>query len=227
MPTILNEAVNFEKQAIFVAVPKTGTTSIRSQLKQSGTPLIDAPHLNIAQIRDALYIYFLKTTLGTNRSFPNQTFPSDADIRANATKTFKSFFKFSAVRNPWARAVSVYSRQDSVYLKPEVTFRTFCEHYMNASDTCLFPTLHKNQMDWFVDENGKILMDYVYKLENFDSAMDEIEQITNGRLKLKKIRKNVNSKSDSHAYRDYYDDETKKLIGKRFEKDIDSFKYTF
>ncbi len=48
-PLILNEAVNFEKQCIFIAVPKTGTTSVRVQIGQQGTPLIPNPHLDICR----------------------------------------------------------------------------------------------------------------------------------------------------------------------------------
>ena len=48
---IINEAVNLEQNWIFVAIPKTGTTSIREQTRQNGTPLIPNPHLNILQIK--------------------------------------------------------------------------------------------------------------------------------------------------------------------------------
>lgn len=71
---IVNQAVNFDKECIFIAVPKTGTTSIRSQLKQEGTPLIKNAHLNIIQIRDCLYVYLLKQAVGGNTSFPQNPF---------------------------------------------------------------------------------------------------------------------------------------------------------
>ena len=31
-----NEAINFEKEVIFIAIPKTGTSSVRKQLFQEG-----------------------------------------------------------------------------------------------------------------------------------------------------------------------------------------------
>ena len=223
----LNEAVNFEKQCIFIAVPKTGTNSIRSQLRQPGLPLIGHPHLNIIQIRDSLFVYFLRQALGKNTNFPTGLIPSDSDIHAKANKTFESFFKFSAVRNPWARAVSLYFRRDGVMTSDKLSFEEFCENHINASDTCHHPTLHQNQLDWLCDENGKCIMDYVYKLEDFDGAIKEISERTHGRVQLERKMANRNPDSGSGSYWKFYTDRTKKLIAKRFEKDIDYFKYSF
>lgn len=224
---ILNEAVNYDKQCIFIAVPKTGTTSVRAQLKQQGAPLIENSHLNIVQIRDSLYAYFLKEALGENENFPSDSVLSDADVRSKAKEVFDSFFKFSAVRNPWARAVSLYSRREGVKTKGKISFEVFCKNHIYASDTCHHPTLHQNQLDWLCDENGQFIMDYVYKLENFDKAITEIAERTNGRVRLERKSANRNPSSASRSYRDLYTEETTKIIAKRFEKDIDYFKYTF
>jgi len=226
-PLMLNEAVNFEKRAIFIAVPKTGSTSIRSQLKQKGKPLIPNAHLNIVQIRDLLYVYFLKETLGKNREFPSHSVPTDADIRARANEVFNSFFKFSSVRNPWARAVSLYYRNESTQLKEKMSFEEFCENHLYASDTCWHPTLHRNQIDWLCDEDGEIIIDYIYKLEDIGNALKEIAERTDGRLQLDNIVVKKNPRSGSNRYRELYTKETKNIIAKRFEKDIDYFKYTF
>lgn len=226
-PQILNEAVNFEKRCIFIAVPKTGTTSVRLQLRQEGIPLIGNPHLNITQVRDLIYVYLLKTALGRNNTFPSSSIPEDAALRAQANEVFNSFFKFSAVRNPWARAVSLYFRQEGVQVKDRWSFDEFCRKHFYASDTCRHPTLHKNQIDWLCDESGLCIMDYVYKLENFEDAIKEIGERTNGRLQLAIKKKNDSPGSLSQEYRALYTEETKSIIAKRFEKDIDYFKYTF
>ena len=224
---IINEAINFDKEVIFVAIPKTGTTSVRTQIKQEGKPLIDNQHLDILQIRDLIYFDLLRKTLGTNYSFPNPDRPSNSALRDETEKIFNSFFKFSAVRNPWARAVSLYFRREGVQLKDKMSFHEFCEKHMYASDTCRHPTLHKNQYDWLSSEDGKILVDYFYKVEEFENAIIDIKKRTNERVVLvnKTLNKNPNSKSSD--YRNLYNDRTRKIIEKRFEKDIDYFKYTF
>lgn len=224
---IINEAVNFEKEVIFVAIPKTGTTTVRTQLRQVGNPIIGNPHLNIVQIRDLIYIYLLKESLGTNKTFPNPNRASDSVLREKAEKIFNSFFKFSAVRNPWARAVSLYFRREGIQLKDKLTFDEFCEEHLYASDTCRHPTLHKNQYDWLSSNEGQMLVDYVYKVEDFENAIIDIKKLTNERLVLMNIKKNQNPNSKSSDYRNIYNDRTRKIIEKRFEKDIDFFKYTF
>lgn len=47
-----NESINFGKEVIFIAIPKTGTTSIRRQLAQEGRAMINYPHLSINQVKD-------------------------------------------------------------------------------------------------------------------------------------------------------------------------------
>jgi len=224
---VLNEAVNFEKQCIYIAVPKTGTTSVRTQLKQHGTPLIKNPHLNIVQVRDSLYVYFLMQALENNKAFPTEAVLSDSDIRIKSRATFDTFFKFSAVRNPWARATSLYSRREGVKTIDKISFKEFCRNHIYASDTCCHPTLHQNQLDWMCDENGLCIMDYVYRLEDFNQAVNEISERTNGRVMLERKNTNRNPNSDSRSYREIYTEETKRMIAMRFEKDIDTFKYTF
>ena len=123
---IINQSVNFKKKVIFRGIPKTGTTSVRDQLIQKGRPLVSNPHLNIVQVRDLIYLYLLKTNLGTNAEFPNPNHPSDSDLRNQAKDLFNSFFKFSAVRNPYARAVSMYFRSEGLKTKKTMSFDEFC-----------------------------------------------------------------------------------------------------
>jgi hypothetical protein len=223
----INEAINFEKEIIFIAIPKTGTTSIRTQLHQSGRAMIWNPHLDINQIRSLIYVYLLQNEINTNRSFPNSNSKSDIQLRQKAEEIFMSFFKFSAVRNPWARAVSLYNRREGVQVKDKMSFEKFCENHFYASDTCKQPTLHKNQLDWLTSHGGQNLMDYVYKVEEYEKAIEEIVSRTNGRLVLENVKRNVNPESLSNEYRNLYNEKTRKIIAKHFEKDIDHFKYTF
>ena len=224
---ILNEAVNPDLKCIFIAIPKTGTNSVRTQITQPGIPMVPNSHLNIVQVRDLLYPYLLVSSLGRNGVYPNEEVPVDKDIRKKADNIFKSFYKFAAVRNPWARAVSLYFRNEGVKVKERLTFEEFCEHHSYASDTCSQPTLHKNQLDWLCDEKGQMIMNFVYKVEEFDSAIERIKEETEGRIRLIPKFENRNPNSRASNYQDMYNDRTRKLIMKNFEKDIDYFKYTF
>jgi len=224
---IINEAIDLDKKIIFIAITKTGTTSIRSQLQQVGEPWLKPSHLSIIQIRDLIYPYLLKQNLANNHSFPNNNRVSDQQLREQAKGIFNDCFKFSTVRNPWARAVSLYYRSEGMQLSNRMTFQEFCKQHSFASDTCQNPTLHRNQYDWHCDEKGNNLMDYVFKIEEFDQAISTLYERTNGKINLKPIQRNNNPKSPSKQYQAMYNEQTKKLIANRFEKDIDLFKYTF
>ena len=225
--TIINESVNAKLKAIFIAVPKTGTTSVRTQIRPTGNAMIPNPHLNIAQVRDLMYAFELKNALATNLSYPTVEHPDDAEVRRRAEEKFQLYFKFSAVRNPWARAASLYARREGVQTRDRHSFEEFLKDHLYASDTCRQPTLHQNQSDWHLDANGKSLMDYVYRVEDFESAVKEIAERTDGRVNIKVKDRNRNPESQSRNYQDLYTDETKEWIAKRFEQDIDLFKYTF
>lgn len=121
----------------------------------------------------------------------------------------------------------MYSRREGVKTREQISFEEFCQNHTYASDTCRHPTLHQNQLDWLCDESGQCIMDYVYRLEDFDKALGEIAELTNGRIQLESKNANHNPNSESRSYRDLYTDETRQLIAKRFEKDIDTFRYTF
>ena len=224
---ILNEAINFEKKVIFVAIPKNGTTSVRSQLVQRGRALVPNPHLSITQIRDSIYTFLLLKALGQNRSFPSREVQSDEDVRNESKLVFSTFFKFSGVRNPWARAFSLFMRREGIQTVSKISFEQFCENLTYASDTCMHPTLHRNQFDWLCDKSGNCLMDYVFRLEEFDLAVDEISRRSHGRLELKTKRLNSNPKIPSQAYREVYSARSKRLIAERFARDIELFKYQF
>jgi len=224
---IINEAIDLERKIIFIGVTKTGTSSIRTQLIQEGEPWVKPSHLNIIQIRDLIYPFLLKQNLAKNHTFPNSQRVSDLEIRKQADTIFEQCFKFSSVRNPWSRAVSLYFRSEGMQMKDKMTFEEFCKQHEYASDTCQNPTLHKNQADWHEDENGNNLMDYVFRIEDFTSEVNVIKEKSNGKVKLQAFSRNKNPNSLSRQYREIYNLNTKNLIAKRFEKDIDLFKYTF
>jgi len=226
-PRGLNEAIIFEKKLIYIAVPKTGSSSIRRQLKKEGPYLMPYPHLDVLQIRELIYTWLLYNNLGQNKEFPTADVKDDLELRAEAQRLFNDFFKFTIVRNPWARAVSLYFRKGGSPCTENPSFEEFCDRHIYASDTCLFPTRHKNQIDWVTDADGKIMVDYIGKVEELDESINEIASLTNNSIKLKNVNLNVNERSRSKNYKDMYNQKTKNLIAKHFEKDIDLFKYTF
>ena len=221
-----NEAVNFDLNCIFIAVPKTGTTTVRSQVRSLGPFMIDNPHLSLAQIQSILYPYILKCNLGRNCNFPTpRELATDREVREDAIELFSTMFKFGSVRNPWARMFSMYRRKEGVQVSSQIPFSEFINNIQYASDTCLHPLKMASQLDWFRDKKGKIAMDYIFKLEEIEKAIEQIEEMSNGRITIQNKKKNVNPQSAS--YKDAYTQKEVKIVERLFQEEIEYLGYTF
>ncbi|MDO5758399.1 MAG: hypothetical protein Q4P24_13015 [Rhodobacterales bacterium] len=103
--THFNEAVNPDLGVIYIAIPKTGSTTIRNQV--SPLPHLDRhylsreAHLDLIQIRQGLLFFAQYQALGSNISFA-AIVASTHHLEHGAQKFFNKAFKFSVVRNPWA-----------------------------------------------------------------------------------------------------------------------------
>jgi hypothetical protein len=156
----------------------------------------------------------------------------------------KNYFKFTFVRNPWARLVSQYyfnrSKNDKDGLDRTLyrnsTFLDFVksnkEFYLSSHWCSYSPTLEKlhtkkypfvNQIDWITNQSGEIQVDFVGKLENlqddFNIVCDKI-----GIPSQKLPHKN---KSKHKHYTEYYNEETKQIVAEKYARDIEYFGYKF
>jgi hypothetical protein len=152
-----------------------------------------------------------------------------------------SHFSFGFVRNPWARLVSWYSM---ISERPPETNRNplwdyarnnsnnFEEFVTNCTDV-VSETLPNgfvyrkgfaiNQFDYFCDAGGEICADFIGKFENLEGDFERVSRYLG--IPYEALEKR-NTTSDK-TYTAYYNNNTKQLVGNRFEKDIDYFKYTF
>lgn len=223
----INQAVNFSLDAIFIAVPKTGTTSIREQMREDRPFIVTTPHLNLKEVRTALDFYFMIRALEENTDFPTADVQTSAQALEESDTFYRKAFKFGSVRNPWARVASLYSRGEGIETSGDISFSEFCAQLRFASDTCTKPTLHQNQIDWLTDSTGEIGVDFILKLEEREKGMKEISDRTDGRVVFENISLNSNPRSQSKKYQNLYDDESRKIVARLFEKDIDLLKYSF
>ncbi|MBL4663063.1 MAG: sulfotransferase family 2 domain-containing protein [Flavobacteriaceae bacterium] len=85
-------------------------------------------------------------------------------------ETFDSFFTFSFVRNPYTRVLSLYhylgySRIISLvaFIEKVLTKKVEEDHFF-----------YQSQYDYLYDDNGKLLVDYVGKLEQISENMEYV-----------------------------------------------------
>jgi hypothetical protein len=162
----------------------------------------------------------------------------------------KDYFKFTFVRNPWARCVSHFFYK--IQVKGHEAYRDsdFREFITSARppysddddrrfallhlvDWCEYsPNLHRimtelypfeNQLDWISDEQGNVLLDFIGRVENFQDDFDTVcDRIGIPRQQLPHV-----NKTDHRHYTDYYDDETIQIVAEIYARDIEYFGYEF
>ncbi|WP_294956225.1 sulfotransferase family 2 domain-containing protein [Sulfurovum sp.] len=199
-----------EKRFLFIHIQKTGGTSITKMFKE--------------EIKDL-------------KSYRNPHSPLSA-----MEKRYEAYYKAAFVRNPYDRILSWYTMIDNMrkQLSPEQmdqhknkvqrevmlnadSFTGFvlnCEYVTSRSGWLPF---HKNQIDYLSNENGEVAIDFIGR---FEHLADDVEKLRK-RLGLSHVHLPHVNRSKHHAYQSYYTEETKQIIAKRFERDLEYFKYQF
>jgi hypothetical protein len=196
---------------IFVAIPKTGTHSVRRALRQ---------HLGPQDIEQV-------------RLFEEKAFPIPELARLGhghlslrevqpfmSAKDFQSFFKFAFVRNPFDRFVSFsafMTRAERHFDRaPQVVMRHFLA---NPSEHILFRPQHT----FVTDAGGELMTDYVGRVEQMQQSYDEIAQrIGVPSAQLEKV--NISRRED---YRRYYDQPLIDGVASLYARDLELFGYEF
>lgn len=212
--------ISHQHRCIFVEVPKTGSSSIRSIL---GYP--PKPHLNIIQIQNQLEEYWTHYGGIHNRLLSSLYLLIPKRYRKHwGRKMFDGYYKFGFVRNPWDRVVSLYHRQEGLQLRDRMTFEEFVDWIKYSSSTCNHPVPHTNQLDWFVDPHGNLMVDFIGKFENLSSDWDLISSKLGIEERIPHVNKNPEK---AKHYTEFYDRNTREIIREKFIIDIEYFDYHF
>jgi hypothetical protein len=197
---------------IFVAVPKTGTHSVRQALRQHMGPKdLEQVGLFVKKhfpIRELAQLQHGHLSLQQIRPY----------LRP---EEWQSFFKFAFVRNPFDRFVSycAFMTRDSGQFEgdPKAVM-----HQMLAKPP-LQHILFQPQNLLVTDAEGQLLTDYIGRVEEMQRSYDEIcERIGIPTAELEKV--NSSRRKD---YRDYYDQPLIDGVAKLYARDLELFGYQF
>lgn len=156
---------------------------------------------------------------------------------------WESYYKFSIVRNPFDLLVShlFYCKRAQTHGWHDIIIKEKMDSdFMNGFTKLYFKTLEEHKipenrpvgsnkvvtlLQYLTDEKGKILVDFVGKLEQINECQKTIFAKLN--LPPQAIPRINISGNRERNYRQYYNDTSQKLVEKHFEKDLKHFNYEF
>lgn len=151
-----------------------------------------------------------------------------------APSTFKEYYKFAFVRNPWDRLVSTYSflmkggitEKDKKWAEENIMhypdFTSFVKEWVN--DTNIRKSLHfQYQFLFLKDKKGEIAVDFIGRFEN----INEDFKLVASKLGINRELNKTNSSQRDKGYKQYYTEETMRIVENVYKQDIKLFNYKF
>ena len=140
-----------------------------------------------------------------------------------------SAYKFTFVRNPWDRMVSLYEyrlRKNKTHLAQHgLGFEQWLNKTIGNEQDLFYYNSTKSfqpQVEWLKDQQGEISIDFIGRFERLSADFDRVCKT----LGLETHLPHLNA--SSHApYQTYYGDESRAVVARWFHEDIQRFDYRF
>ena len=143
---------------------------------------------------------------------------------------YDKYIKISSTRNPWARIVSLYSflserNRWPAWNIPDDHMETFDAFVQKCMYRWMGGPHRWNTYEMHRDDDGKLLVDYVVRLEHLE---EDLRTIINDHFPTFNIDYNTKTNTPEHKhYSTYYNNDTKSIIGDVFAYDIEKWGYKF
>ncbi len=180
-----------------------------------------------------IFIHITKTagtSIGNAIGLPVKHHLTAREVIAKIGKQqWNDAYKFTFVRNPWDKMVSLYEyrrKKDKTKITSRnIPFKVWVKLTLGPdSDPYYYNNIKsfQPQVEWLKDDKGVIAIDFIGKFESIRSDFEQIRQTIGTSVELPHL--NATKRSN---YRDYYDDETRRLWRDWYHEDIERFAYTF
>ena len=213
--------ISHKHKFIFFHIPKAAGTSVIGAFRNAIKEDV------VLNDRNRDLMLFLKEHW--NIKFPNHLHASKLKLYMNE-KNFEEYFKFSFVRNPWDKLVSIYfytkQKESHIVKKNPSVLTAFNRNILSSPD---FESWIKSrqfgelQSDYLYDADGELLVDFIGKTEQVEEDFKKILQ----RLKLTHIQMELKNPSNHKDYQDYYSAESQEIVHEHYLTDIENFNYSF
>ena len=208
-----------------------------TQILRHGFWFVDIPRTSSSSVRSELGKQFGKTHGKVNiieKEFQTGQIFADHLTAKEMKKRLGSFlwdrlFTFTLVRNPWERTLSIYFfRKKQGSIPGNWSFRDYVLALSEASETdkyFRYSGFRYGLADYITDESGKVIIAYVGRFETRDRDLSNIAK----RLNCKELGQVsiMGASPKGKHYSNYYDEEMREIVGKKFWKDTELFGYEF
>ena len=202
---------------IFIRIPKNASTSIYHHLGEN----------NLIKKREEDFNKALSNQVYKKWFSPTHAKPDEISLVLK--NMVHDYISFAVVRNPWDRAVSMYhfaKKHDlgKLYgVSSDIEFNDFCQLMLDKYEEKdkNFIAIH-DQCSWL---EGMFEPNFILRFENLNEDFSNMLDI----CQIKHINKNLphENSTERKPYKEYYNDQSIKIIEKIFERDIDKFKYSY
>ena len=204
--------ISHKHKFVFIATPKTGSTTIRKSL---------AKYSDIKSVGDKTSPYYWHTSaLELKEHFNEKNW------------NWNEYFKFTFVRNPWSRCVSKWEHRKRVSNNQTlldnrdefaIQSRNLIHKWKSFRGMLRRGHVGNSQYNWCFDASGNQLVDFIGKTENFQEDFNTICD----KIKIPQQQLPRKNATKHKHYTEYYDDETKQIVAEKYAKDIAYFGYEF
>jgi hypothetical protein len=198
--------ISRKKRFIFAAFNKTGSTSIEDALSGYNSRLLSFK-LSL----------FYKILLREKQLFKHAR-PLNIK-KLLGEDEWNRYYKFSFIRNPWSRAVSLYHYHRKSPIKYPLAQLSF-EEWVEGGGT---GTARKSMFDFICDESGNVIIDFVGRYENLATDFAHVC----AKIGVKDATLPHLNRSSLGTYVDYYSEKSRNTVGEWAAKDIEAFGYKF
>jgi hypothetical protein len=197
--------ISHENKWIFFATPRSGSTTATAALDKYS----DIASVNISERKKY-----------NNPFYRHMTAKEAQEIFIQKKWQFDEYFKFAGVRNPWDRAVSLYQHAVQILRMRVPAFKTWA---LELEPQNRNPLMFDGVLNRYSDENNQYCLQYIIRFEN----LQEDFNVACDKIGIPQQSLPHHNKTKHKHYTEYYDDETRQIVAKKYAKDIEYFGYKF
>jgi hypothetical protein len=221
--------ISHKYKCIFIHIPKCAGSSIERALGHADNApnipdhrsirMLQQPALSWASVSEWDNLRHLALRI-RHAALPN---PNPLNTLTLSRRQYGDYFKFTIVRNPWARAFSWYGawirdpgNRKGLRLQGDVSFGEFLREHAGKGAL-------RTQLSWLRDFEGRVPIDFVGRFETLEQDFETLCT----RLQIPHSPLPHARKGGGDDYRLHYDDESKKTIASAYSEEIEQFGYSF